>query len=70
MVKSQPDKIFIVTNIISPNGEKKTYTDLPSDGPPKVPPRMKKKGPALPEKPPHMRAKPVLSLLVNPEGAP
>ncbi|GFQ68687.1 uncharacterized protein TNCT_81411 [Trichonephila clavata] len=56
MVKSQADKVFIITNVISANGEKKGYVDLPSDGPPKVPPRMKKKGPALPEKPPHMRA--------------
>ncbi|GFT36122.1 uncharacterized protein NPIL_337011 [Nephila pilipes] len=56
MVKSQADKVFIITNVISPNGEKKSYVDLPSDGPPKVPPRMKKKGPALPEKPLHMRA--------------
>ncbi|GFS48934.1 uncharacterized protein TNIN_416901 [Trichonephila inaurata madagascariensis] len=55
MVKSQADKVFIITNVISANGEKKGYVDLPSDGPPKVPPRMKKKGPALPEKPPHMR---------------
>ncbi|CAL1277427.1 unnamed protein product [Larinioides sclopetarius] len=57
MVKSRPERVFIVTNIISPNGEKKSFSDPPPDGPPKIPPRMKKKGPALPEKPPHIRAK-------------
>lgn len=59
MVKSQqPERVFIVTNIISPNGTKKSLPEVCSEGPPKIPPRMKKKGPALPDKPPHMRATP------------
>ncbi|KAG8183414.1 hypothetical protein JTE90_023173 [Oedothorax gibbosus] len=64
MVKSQqPERVFIVTNIISSSGTKKL---LPEDGPPKIPPRMKKKGPALPEKPPHMRATPPSQPLRDP----
>lgn len=58
MVKSQPERVFIVTNIISPNGTKKSLPEVSPEGPPKIPPRMKKKGPALPEKPPHMRTSP------------
>lgn len=54
MGKLQSEKIFILTNNI-PNGHKKQ--EAPPEAPPQIPPRMKNKGPALPEKPPHIRAK-------------